>query len=52
MKGQGKSMYFCKIASFEEMNRKWDYEIEHHAHDKNNWIVWKQTSMEKFKRGL
>lgn len=44
-------MYLCKIASLEEMNRKWDYEIEHSAHDRNNWIVWKQTSLERFKKG-
>lgn len=51
MKGQGSIMYLCKIASLEEMNRKWDYEIEHNAHDRNNWIVWKQNSLENFKKG-
>lgn len=44
-------MYLCKIASFEEMNRKWDYEIEHHVHDRRNWIIWKQQSLENFRKG-
>lgn len=42
--------YICKIASLEEMNEKWDYEIEH-ASDKNNWIVWKNEHIERFKNG-
>ena len=44
-------MYLCKIASLEEMNRKWDYEIEHHVHNRKNWIVWKQHSLENFQKG-
>ncbi len=44
-------MYVCKIASLEEMNRKWDYEIEHNDHDKRNWTVWKRHSMENFQNG-
>jgi hypothetical protein len=31
--------FVCKIASLEEMNRKWDYEISQHPGEKN-WIVW------------
>ena len=42
-------MYLCKIASFEEMNRKWDYEIEHNINDARNWIIWKSHFLENFK---
>ena len=34
-------MYICKIASLEEISRKWDYEIEKHKGD-NAWVVWKK----------
>lgn len=44
-------MYLCKIASPEEMNRKWDYEIEHHVHDRENWMVWKKSALENFRKG-
>ena len=44
-------MYLCKIASFEEMNRKWDYEIEYNIHDRSKWIIWKQNALENFKKG-
>lgn len=47
----GNVMYICKIASLEEMNRKWDYEIEHNVHERRNWIVWKRHSMENFQKG-
>lgn len=33
------SNYICKIASIEEMNEKWDYEISKATKDKNNWII-------------
>lgn len=42
--------YVCKIASPEEMNRKWDYEIAHHA-EKGNWIVWKGEAIENARTG-
>ena len=42
--------YICKIANEEEMNIKWDYEIEH-ASKKDNWIIWKRENIERFKRG-
>ena len=32
--------YICKIATIEEMNRKWDYEISIATHNKENWITW------------
>ena len=34
--------YVCKIASIDEMNTKWDYEIEHAINDKENWIICKK----------
>ncbi len=40
--------YICKIASLEEMNEKWDYEINK-AKDKSNWIIWKKDNIERFK---
>ena len=36
--------YKCKIASVAEMNKKWDYEIEH-ASDKYNWEIWKEKAI-------
>ena len=36
--------YICKIANLKEMNKKWDYEIEH-ASDKSNWIIWKEKAI-------
>lgn len=44
-----KDDFICKVPDLEEMNIKWDYEIEHHKEDKNNWIIWKKKSMENFK---
>ena len=43
--------FICKIASLEEMNIKWDYEIEKNEDERENWIVWKKQSMENYKRG-
>lgn len=45
-------MYICKIASFEEVNRKWDYEIEHNINDRKNWTVWKKDYLENFRKGF
>lgn len=42
--------YICKIASIEEMNKKWDYEIEHNE-DKSNWITWKEKAIKCRKYG-
>ncbi len=36
----------------DEMNSKWDYEIEHATDDKDNWIIWKKDNIERFKKGL
>lgn len=41
----------CKIPSFEEMNKKWDYEIKT-SKDPNNWIIWKSNAIDNFKKGL
>ena len=43
--------YECRIATEEEMNKKWDYEIEHATDDKENWIVWKSNTIDRFKNG-
>lgn len=43
--------YACKIASLEEMNIKWDYEIAHAGEDRNNWIIWKKSSIEHAQEG-
>ena len=46
----GNHKYVCKIASLEEMNRKWDYEITQHPGEKN-WIVWKDEAIKGFLAG-
>lgn len=43
--------FICKIASLEDMEAKWGYEIAQHESDRENWIVWKQGSMENYRRG-
>ncbi len=43
--------YICKIASIEEMDAKWDYEIAHSGEDRENWVVWKKQHIEYFKQG-
>ena len=47
----GKPEYVRKIASLEEMNTKWDYEIAHAGEDKGNWIIWKKSSIEHMSEG-
>lgn len=46
-----KNNYICKIASLEEMNIKWDYEIANNPDSQSNWIIWKKGSIENFKNG-
>lgn len=41
----------CKIASLEEMNIKWEYEIAQSKNDKENWTVWKNQNIESYKQG-
>ncbi len=40
----------CKIASIEEINQKWDYEISNHS-DNVNWIMWKTEAINNFQSG-
>ena len=44
--------YICKIANIDEMNTKWDYEIDNAIDDKQNWITWKKDNIERFQKGL
>ena len=46
-----RNCYECKIASLEEMNTKWDYEIAHAGDDRDNWITWKKSSLQHAKEG-
>lgn len=43
--------FVCKIASLQEMNVKWDYEIAQSGDDRENWIAWKKRNIENFKAG-
>ena len=40
----------CKIASLEEMHRKWDYEIRKHSDDPD-WPIWKESALERTRKG-
>ena len=44
--------YICKIATIDEMDKKWNYEIDRATDDKGNWIIWKKENIERFKKGL
>ena len=43
--------YICKIASIDEMNTKWDYEIAAAIDDKENWVFWKKNAVENVING-
>ena len=43
--------FSCKIASVEEMNVKWAYEIAHSGKDRENWLVWREQHLENYRRG-
>ncbi len=43
--------YQCKIASLEEMHKKWDVEIGQHPDSKENWIIWKKEAIENAEKG-
>ena len=43
--------YICKIATIEEMNIKWDYEISIAINKKENWIVWKEQNIKNYQNG-
>ncbi len=44
-------LFICKIASPQEMEIKWEYEIAQREKDKESWIVWKKQSIENYKQG-
>lgn len=39
--------YICKIATVDEMETKWDYEIK--KHKSPNWLIWKTQALERVK---
>lgn len=41
--------YSCKIASIDEMEIKWNYEIGKHKN--SNWIIWKAEAIARVKNG-
>lgn len=45
------SQLICKIPTIEEMNKKWDYEIQN-SQNSDNWIIWKTKALENFQKGL
>ncbi len=42
--------YICKIATIEEMNKKWDYEISKDP-DNDSWKIWKKEFIDAVKNG-
>ena len=40
--------FICQIASIEEMEEKWNYEIDKAIDDKQNWIIWKEKNIKNF----
>ena len=43
--------YVCKIASLEELEKKWQYEIDNATDDKSNWIKWKKQMIDRYNSG-
>ena len=43
--------YICKVASPDEMERKWDYEISRNADDRENWTIWKEEALANLREG-
>lgn len=43
-------LFVCRMPTFDEILRKWNYEIEN-ADDKNNRKVWEDEFMEYYKNG-
>lgn len=41
--------YICKIASIDEMERKWNYEIKKNKNP--NWKIWKAEAIDRVKKG-
>ena len=44
--------YVCKIASLDEVIKKYDYEISKAVDDKDNWIIWKDRAIYRTKNKL
>ncbi len=44
--------YICKIATLDDVIKKYDYEIENAIDDKDNWIIWKEKAIDRTKNGL
>ena len=47
---KNKKNYVCKIASLQEMEEKWDYEIKLHP-GQENWIIWKAEAIKNYQTG-
>ena len=47
---ESEESFVCKIASIEEMNQKWEYEISNHPGN-DNWIVWQTEAINNFQSG-
>lgn len=47
---KNKKNYVCKIASLQEMEEKWHYEIARHPGE-SNWIIWKEEAISDFRAG-
>ena len=43
-------LYVCKIASPQETEEKWDYEIKLHPGQKN-WVIWKAEAINNYQTG-
>ena len=43
-------MIECKIATVEDMHKKWDYEINRHPGD-NRWKIWKDIAIHNMQKG-
>ncbi len=40
--------YECRIATVDEIEKKFDYAISKATNDKYNWIIWKREAIEEF----
>ena len=45
------SKYMCRVPTRDEMERKWNAEIERNAEDRENWIVWKAMAVKNAEDG-
>ena len=44
--------YVCKIASPDEMERKWAYEINRNVSDRGNWMTWREEALDNFREEI